>query len=207
MSSRLPVDADRLWDDIMALAAISDPERPYTRRSFTPLYQQGRAWLERRFKQAGLEVRIDAAGNLTGRRAGADSGLKAIVLGSHSDTVPSGGRFDGIAGVIAALETARSLKDAGVVLRHQLEVVDFLAEEPSEFGLSCVGSRGMAGVLEPSMLALKVPGTSRWPTRFAGSAEIPRDSRRRSGRMSASSSSCISSKASYWNPRESMSAS
>jgi N-carbamoyl-L-amino-acid hydrolase len=60
--------------------------------------------------------------------------------------------------VIAALETARSLKDVGVVLRRPLEVVDFLAEEPSEFGLSCVGSRGMAGVLEPSMLALKGPG-------------------------------------------------
>ena len=159
MSSRLPVDADRLWDDIMALAAISDPERPYTRRSFTSLYQQGREWLTRRFAEAGLEVRIDAAGNLIGRRAGADSGLKAIVLGSHSDTVPSGGRFDGIAGVIAALETARSLKNAGVVLRHPLEVVDFLAEEPSEFGLSCVGSRGMAGALEPSMLALKGPGS------------------------------------------------
>ena len=158
MSSRLPVDADRLWDDIMALAAISDPERPYTRRSFTPLYQQGREWLTGRFPEAGLEVRIDAAGNLIGRRAGAASGLKAIVLGSHSDTVPSGGRFDGIAGVIAALETARSLKNAGVVLRHPLEVVDFLAEEPSEFELSCVGSRGMAGALEPSMLALKGPG-------------------------------------------------
>jgi N-carbamoyl-L-amino-acid hydrolase len=158
MSLRLPVDADRLWDDIMALAAISDPERPYTRRSFTPLYQQGREQLTRRFLQAGLEVRIDAAGNLIGRRAGADSGLKAMVLGSHSDTVPSGGRFDGIAGVIAALETARSLKNAGVALRHPLEVVDFLAEEPSEFGLSCVGSRGMAGALEPSMLALKGPG-------------------------------------------------
>ena len=158
MSSRLPVDADRLWDDIMALAAISDPERPYTRRSFTPLYQQGREWLTRRFRETGLEVRIDAAGNLIGRVAGADSGLKAIVLGSHPDTVPSGGRFDGIAGVIAALETARSLKNAGVVLRCPLEVVDFLAEEPSEFGLSCVGSRGMAGVLEPSMLALKGPG-------------------------------------------------
>jgi beta-ureidopropionase / N-carbamoyl-L-amino-acid hydrolase len=158
MSSRLPVDADRLWDDIMALAAISDPERPYTRRSFTALYQQGRVWLTRRFAEAGLQVRIDPAGNLIGRRMGGEPGLKAIVLGSHSDTVPSGGRFDGIAGVIAALETARSLKEAGAVLRHPLEVVDFLAEEPSEYGLSCVGSRGMVGALEPSMLTLKGPG-------------------------------------------------
>ena len=105
----------------------------------------------------GLEVKIDTAGNLIGRREGAEPGLKTIMLGSHSDTVPSGGRFDGIAGVIAALETARSLKEAGVVLRYPLEVVDFLAEEPSEYGLSCVGSRGMAGALEPGMLALKGP--------------------------------------------------
>ncbi len=141
----------------MALAAITDPERAYTRRSFSPLFQQGREWLTRRLGEAGLEVKIDAAGNLIGRRAGAEVGLKAIVLGSHSDTVPSGGRFDGIAGVIAALETARSLKRSGIVLRHPLEVVDFLAEEPSEYGLSCVGSRGMAGALEPSMLTLKGP--------------------------------------------------
>jgi len=158
MPSNLPVDADRLWDDIMALAAITDPEKPYTRRSFSALFLKGREWLARRFAEAGLEVRIDAAGNLIGRREGAERGLKPILLGSHSDTVPSGGRFDGIAGVIAALETSRSLKEAGAVLRHPLEVVDFLAEEPSEYGLSCVGSRGMAGVLDPSMLALKNPG-------------------------------------------------
>jgi beta-ureidopropionase / N-carbamoyl-L-amino-acid hydrolase len=158
MPSNLPVDAGRLWDDIMALAAITDPEKPYTRRSFGALFSDGREWLARRFAEAGLEVRIDAAGNLIGRREGAERGLKPILLGSHSDTVPSGGRFDGIAGVIAALETARSLKEAGVALRHPLEVVDFLAEEPSEYGLSCVGSRGMVGALDRSMLALKGPG-------------------------------------------------
>jgi N-carbamoyl-L-amino-acid hydrolase len=158
MPSNLPVDAGRLWDDIIALAAITDPEKPYTRRSFGALFLQGRGWLARRFAEAGLEVRIDAAGNLIGRREGAERGLNPILLGSHSDTVPSGGRFDGIAGVIAALETARSLRSAGVALRHPLEVVDFLAEEPSEYGLSCVGSRGMAGALDQSMLALKGPG-------------------------------------------------
>ncbi len=155
MTFPFSVDPDRLWTDVMALAAITDPERPYTRRSFSALFLKGREWLARRFDEAGLDVRIDTAGNLIGRREGADAGLKTIMLGSHSDTVPSGGRFDGIAGVIAALETARSLTDAAVVLRHPLEVVDFLAEEPSEYGLSCVGSRGMAGALEADMLALK----------------------------------------------------
>ncbi|HZZ62273.1 MAG TPA: Zn-dependent hydrolase [Roseiarcus sp.] len=157
MSSKLAVDPDRLWDDIMALAAITDPERPYTRRSFSALFLKGREWLARRFGEAGLDVRIDTAGNLIGLCEGAEPGLKTIMLGSHSDTVPSGGRFDGIAGVIAALEIARSLKNAGIVLRHPLEVVDFLAEEPSEYGLSCVGSRGMVGALDADMLALKGP--------------------------------------------------
>ncbi len=67
------------------------------------------------------------------------------MLGSHSDTVPDGGRFDGIAGVVAALEVARSLAERGVALEHDLEIVDFLAEEASPFGVSCVGSRGMTG--------------------------------------------------------------
>lgn len=157
METNLPINADRLWDDIMALAAITDSEKPYTRRSFSALFLQGRAWLARRFAEAGLAVRIDAAGNLIGRREGVEPGLKTILIGSHSDTVPSGGRFDGIAGVIAALETARSLAEAGVALRRPLEVVDFLAEEPSEYGPSCVGSRGMAGKLDSAMLALKGP--------------------------------------------------
>ena len=101
--SGLPVDGGRLWADIMALAAITDPQHPYTRRSFSPLFMQGRAWLQQRFAEAGLHVRIDAGGNLIGRLPGHDPAAGTIMLGSHSDTVPSGGRFDGIAGVIAGL--------------------------------------------------------------------------------------------------------
>jgi len=154
----LPVDADRLWSDIMALAAITDPARPYTRRSFTPLFLEGRAWLAKRFAEAGLAVHIDTAGNLIGRLDGRDPARGTIAVGSHSDTVPSGGRFDGIAGVATGLEVVRALRDAGIQLDHHIEVIDFLAEEPSEYGLSCVGSRGMAGVLDPDMLALTEPG-------------------------------------------------
>jgi N-carbamoyl-L-amino-acid hydrolase len=152
-----PVDSDRLWDDVMALAEITDSKHPYTRRSFTPLFLQGRAWLADRFREAGLSVHIDPAGNLIGRVEGNDPSLGIIAVGSHSDTVPSGGRFDGIAGLIAGLEVARALRDAGARLAHTLEVIDFLAEEPSEFGLSCVGSRGMSGALQPAMLAMKGP--------------------------------------------------
>jgi N-carbamoyl-L-amino-acid hydrolase len=154
--AQLGVDADRIWADVMGLAAITDPDRPYTRRSFTPRFLEGRAWLARRFEEAGLSVRIDAAGNLIGRREGRERGAPAIAVGSHIDTVPSGGRFDGIAGVAAGLEIARAL--AGTELAHPLEVIDFLAEEPSDYGLSCVGSRGMSGVLSDSMLDLTGPG-------------------------------------------------
>ena len=80
-----------------------------------------------------------------------------IIVGSHSDTVPSGGRFDGIAGVAAGLEIARTLRQRGIALRHALEVVDFLAEEPSEYGLSCIGSRGMSGKLSAAQLQLANP--------------------------------------------------
>jgi N-carbamoyl-L-amino-acid hydrolase len=157
MAGNLPIDGRRLWDDLMQLAEITDPGKPYTRRSFSPLFDEGRTWLRRRFEAAGLETRIDEAGNLIGRRKGTDPALGTILVGSHSDTVPSGGRFDGTAGVLAALEIARSLADRGITLRHNLEVIDFLAEEPSEFGLSCIGSRGMAGVMDERMLAYTDP--------------------------------------------------
>jgi beta-ureidopropionase / N-carbamoyl-L-amino-acid hydrolase len=157
VKANLPLDADRLWADVMALAEITDPERPYTRRSFSALFLEGRAWLAQRFADAGLTTRIDTAGNLIGRIAGADPKLGVIAIGSHSDTVPSGGRFDGIAGVAAGLEIVRALRDSGVRLDHTIEVIDFLAEEPSEYGLSCVGSRGMIGALDHAMLDLTDP--------------------------------------------------
>ena len=157
MKANLPLDADRLWADVMALAEITDPERPYTRRSFSALFLEGRAWLAQRFAEAGLTARIDAAGNLIGRIAGADPKLGVIAIGSHSDTVPSGGRFDGIAGVAAGLEIVRALRDSRARLDHTIEVIDFLAEEPSEYGLSCVGSRGMIGSLDGVMLDLTEP--------------------------------------------------
>jgi N-carbamoyl-L-amino-acid hydrolase len=105
-----------------------------------------------RFEEAGLDVQMDAAGNLIGKRMGRVPGLASIMVGSHIDTVPSGGRFDGTAGVLAALEVVRTLTDHNISLRHPLEVVDFLAEEPSRHGLSCIGSRALAGVLSKEML-------------------------------------------------------
>ena len=140
-----------------ALSRFTDPARPWTRRAFDGQFAQGRAWLEEEFKAAGLAVEVDAGGNLIGRTPGTGRGLGALVTGSHSDTVPAGGRFDGMLGLLAALEAAQSIREQQVSLVHPLEVVDFLAEEPSDFGISCIGSRSWAGVLTASDLARTLP--------------------------------------------------
>jgi N-carbamoyl-L-amino-acid hydrolase len=151
------INSDRLWSRIEALSRFTDPAKPWTRRAFDSQFAQGRAWLAAEFKAAGLSVEVDAGGNLIGCAPGSGRGLGALVAGSHSDTVPAGGRFDGILGLLAALEAAESIREQKVALVHPLEVVDFLAEEPSDFGISCVGSRSWAGVLTASDLARSLP--------------------------------------------------
>jgi N-carbamoyl-L-amino-acid hydrolase len=147
----------RLWDDLMALGALTEPGIPYTRRSFSEMFLKGRDYLTKRFEEAGLDTFVDENGNLIGRLEGTDPDSGTLMIGSHSDTVPGGGRFDGVAGVVAGLEVARALKDAGIRLKHNLEIVDCLAEEMSEYGLSCIGTRGMTGQLKPEMLDYKGP--------------------------------------------------
>jgi beta-ureidopropionase / N-carbamoyl-L-amino-acid hydrolase len=156
-ATRLPVNQDRLFADIMALAEITEPGAPYTRRSFSPLFLKGREWLARIFAETGLATRIDTAGNMIGTIAGEDPAAGTIIVGSHIDTVPSGGRFDGIAGIATGLEIARVVRERGIKLRHNLDIVDFLAEEPSEFGVSGIGSRGMSGKLSQEQLQLRNP--------------------------------------------------
>src|SRR6204780_3558951 len=153
----IEINSDRLWSRIEALSRITDPAKPWTRRAFDAQFTRGRAWLEAEFKAAGLSVTIDEGGNLLGRAPGTGRGLGALVAGSHSDTVPAGGRFDGGLGLLAALEAAQSIREQQISLLHPLEVVDFLAEEPSDFGLSCIGSRSWAGVLTESDLARRLP--------------------------------------------------
>lgn len=150
-----PLNAQRLNARIEALARFTKPDAPWTRRAFSPLFGDARAWLREEFAAAGLQVSQDAGGNLIGRRAGANSRRKPIITGSHCDTVPGGGRFDGIIGVLAGIEVARTLHEQGIALEHPLEVIDFLSEEPSDYGISCVGSRAFAGVLDADMLASK----------------------------------------------------
>lgn len=149
------IDRARLLADLDALAAITEDNTPgVTRVAFTPAFDAGRRWLQARFEEAGLRVAVDAGGTLVGRRAG-DAGGPPILLGSHSDTVFGGGRYDGALGVLAALEVARALRDHP--LRHGLWVCDYLAEEATDYGVACVGSQALAGALTPEALALRGP--------------------------------------------------
>lgn len=166
----MSINAQRVWQRLTTLATLTEPDRPWTRRSFTPMFLEGREWLAGQFQEAGLTVSMDACGNLIGRLEGLDDSLPPILLGSHSDSVPSGGRFDGMLGVIAALEIAQRLQESGHRLQHPLEIVDFLAEEPSEFGLSCIGSRALVGKLDDTMLNATRPDgmTLREAIRYVG---------------------------------------
>jgi beta-ureidopropionase / N-carbamoyl-L-amino-acid hydrolase len=150
-------DAERLASDWQTLSTFRDPNQPgWTRRPFTPPYSAARAFLAERMRDAALDVSVDAGGNLVGQRVGSQPDLPCVMLGSHTDTVMGGGRFDGMVGVLAAIEVARCLADHS--LRHRVEIVDFLAEEPTDFGISTVGSRAMAGALTPEMLDLGADG-------------------------------------------------
>jgi N-carbamoyl-L-amino-acid hydrolase len=153
LSDHLPRPSpERLAADLRALEALTRPDRPYTRRAFSDEDRAARQWLAGRMTEAGLVPAVDAAGNQIGRRAGRDA-TAALMVGSHLDTVEAGGRFDGIAGVLAGLEAARCLDAAGHRLRHPLDVVNFTCEEPSDFGLSTIGSRAMSGKLDAATAA------------------------------------------------------
>lgn len=144
---------ERLDSGLAELAEFRDPARPgWTREVFSEPYRASRDWTADRMRQAGLEVRIDNAGNIVGRLAGRDSSAPALVTGSHTDTVDGGGRFDGIVGVLGAIEAARQLRQTGTRLSRDLLVVDFLGEESNAYGLSCLGSRSAAQELTPEDL-------------------------------------------------------
>ena len=142
---------ERIEADLRRLAEFTDPDLPYTRRAFSPEYAEARRWLSERFRDAGLETRSDAAGNLIGRLGGGDGPV--LMMGSHIDTVEAGGRFDGVVGVLGALEVVRCLRESGVAPARPLEIVDFVCEEPTIVDLSPLGSRIMAGDVTAEMVA------------------------------------------------------
>jgi beta-ureidopropionase / N-carbamoyl-L-amino-acid hydrolase len=141
-------DAERIQADVSELAAIRDPGNPgWTRQVFSEPYLASREWVAARMREAGLDVRRDETGNIVGVLHGTRPAAPALVTGSHTDTVVGGGRFDGVVGVLGAVELVRRLREQDIRLTRDLVVVDFLGEESNDFGLSCLGSRALAGEL------------------------------------------------------------
>ena len=145
---KIEVDQPKLLSEIEALAAISEAEAPaVTRIVFTPTDLKARVWLKVRCQEAGLTIREDAVGNTFARWIGSDSKLPAVGTGSHIDAIPNAGKYDGVVGVLGALEAIRALQRSGFHPRHSIELLMFTAEEPTRFGIGCIGSRLLSGTL------------------------------------------------------------
>ncbi len=145
----MAINADRLNRSLAELGRIGETPQGMMRLAYSPADLQGREYAATRMRRAGLEVRIDPAGNIIGRKPGADPNLPAIALGSHTDTVPHGGKYDGALGVMGAIEAVQTLADHCYALRHPVEVMLFTNEEGTRFHRWLLGSRAMAGLLEP----------------------------------------------------------
>lgn len=158
---RIVIDSARLTAELERLAGFSDAPAPaVTRILYTPTDMQARAYLIGLFEDADLRVRYDAVGNIFARWQGEDADAAPIGTGSHTDAIPYSGRYDGTVGVLGALEAFRALKRAGFHPRRSLELLLFTAEEPTRFGLGCLGSRALSGARSPESLLVLRDGES-----------------------------------------------
>ena len=145
----LNINSKRLNQNLFELGTIGSTSQGMQRLAFTPYDIEAREMTISLMRGAGLNTRIDTAGNIIARKEGTSPDLAAIALGSHIDTVPNGGKYDGALGVIGAIEVAQILEDTQTKLRHPLEIVVFTNEEGTRFKRWLFGRRAMAGLLEP----------------------------------------------------------
>jgi len=147
----------RLQAEIDHLSTISSHPAPaVTRVLFSPEDFAAREWLVGQAHEAGFTTRSDAVGNLFITWPGRDPSLPPVATGSHTDAIPNAGRYDGVVGVLGGLEAMRSLKEAGHEPLRSIELIMFTAEEPTRFGIGCLGSRLLAGTTTPEQaLALR----------------------------------------------------
>ena len=151
-SSSIEIDAERLWFRLYELAEIGRSEGGVTRLSFTEEERAAKDLVASYMREAGLEVREDVAGNLIGRREGSDPEMPVVLAGSHVDSVPNGGDFDGPLGVLAAVEALQVMEERDLNTQRPIEVVAFTDEEGARFGFGMIGSRATAGTLTPEDL-------------------------------------------------------
>jgi ureidoglycolate amidohydrolase len=150
----LAIDTLTLIDELETLSSFSGARPPaVTRIVFSEQDLQARAWLSQLYSTAGLQVREDAVGNTFARWPGGDPELPAVGTGSHTDAIPHSGRYDGTVGVLGGLEAIRALRRSGFRPRRSIELLMFTSEEPTRFGIGCLGSRLLSGTLDPSAAA------------------------------------------------------
>ncbi len=142
------VNATRLNQTLVDLGCIGATPQGMQRLAFSPDDISARELIFAQMSRAGMETRIDPGGNIVGRKSGVSSDLPAIAFGSHIDTVPNGGKYDGALGVLGAIEVVQTLADQRIELRHPVEVLVFTNEEGTRFRRWLFGSRAMAGLLE-----------------------------------------------------------
>lgn len=147
------INQERLWTRLMELSEIGKQVGGgVTRFSFTEEDEKAKALVASYMKEAGMTIREDAVGNLIGRREGRQKDAPAVLVGSHIDTVPNGGMFDGALGVIAGIEVVQKLNEQHIQHDHPIEVIAFTDEEGSRFGYGMIGSRAIAGTLSAADL-------------------------------------------------------
>ncbi|MFV0294521.1 MAG: Zn-dependent hydrolase [Hyphomicrobiaceae bacterium] len=148
MDSNLRVDGGRLWSSLMEMAKIGATAKGGVNRlTLTDLDKESRALFSRWASEAGCDVRVDKMGSMFARREGTDPALPPVMVGSHLDTQPTGGKFDGALGVLSALELVRTLDDLVIKTRYPIEIVNWTNEEGSRFAPAMVGSAVFAGLV------------------------------------------------------------
>ena len=147
--SNLKINGDRLWSSLMEMAKIGATVKGGVKRlTLTDLDRESRDLFKAWCEDAGCTVSVDQIGNMFARRAGTDDTLPPVMIGSHLDSQPTGGKFDGALGVLSALESVRTLKDLDIKTRHPIEIVNFTNEEGSRFAPSMVASGVFAGAYD-----------------------------------------------------------
>ncbi len=156
---KLEIDQQRLLSELDTLASFTDAQPPaVTRIVFTSADLRARAWLISQCEEAGLAVRQDAIGNIFARWAGAEPSAPVVGTGSHLDAIPNAGKYDGVVGVLGGLEALRALRRSGFRPKNSLELLVFATEEPTRFGIGCLGSRLLSGTLSADAAGRLVDG-------------------------------------------------
>ena len=202
IASNLQINSARLWDTIHETAKFgATPKGGVRRLTLGPEDKQVRDWFRKACEAAGLEVHVDALGSMFGLRKGRDMSKPPIGLGSHLDTQPTGGKFDGVLGTLAALELVRTLNDAGIETEMPLCICNWTNEEGSRFAPATMASAAYAGDYTTDDILARTDAEGVSVGEALDSIGYRGDEPVGAQKFSAPLSNCISSRARCWRPR------